>query len=369
MNQNDPTPIFLVVFLMPLIFLVAGTWYSRSALGLRFGRAFLFSVGATLGATAAILVPALIRPRGGERGFGPFHNNEPLRLVFADAAVFLTLLLVAQLWQRWLNPQTTGDVKTAASPVWLTPGQGILAMLLAASAAWGWDWSFVGVLLLALAALLAHPLYHHKLAQPPPPRAEPEPVNSGEREKVLAMLDAGRITVTESAELLSALAVSAPAPAAAARPAPSPLAGPRRLLLAGAALVLVGFFLPWFSFNPGEEMQELIARRAPEGLIPNMPEVTMNTVSMQVVGGDVGRGLGWWILALALGAAVLPLVVPELAEASWRRIAGLALLAGGIILVYLLHDTIRLAGVGIVMVFLGYVIEAVGVVQTGRKVA
>jgi hypothetical protein len=366
MNSNDPTPIILVVFLMPLIFLVAGTWYGRSALGLRFWRAFLFCVGVTLGATATILVPSLIRPHGVERGYGQLHNNETLRLVFADVAVFLTLLLVAQLWQRWLSPQTIGDVKTAAAPTWLTPGQGVLALLLAASASWGWDWSFVGVLLLAQFAMVAHPLYHHKLALPPPPRAEPEPVNSGEREKVLAMLDAGRITVAESAELLNALAASAPAPAAA-RPAAAAFGGPRRLLLAGAAFVLVGFFLPWFSFNPGEQMQEMMSRMSPGGLIPNLPQVTMNTGSVQVEGGDVGRGLGWWILSLGLGAAVLPFVLPELAEQTWRRIAGLALLAGGILLVYLLHDTIRLAGVGIIIVFLGYGLEIVGVVQSGRK--
>jgi len=367
MNSYDPDEAIFALVLMSVVSLVAGTWYGRSAMGLRFGRALLFGFGTTLASTVTTRMIEHQQRQTGLPNFRGLRGNDGVRSMFADAAIFLALLLAAQLWQRWLGARPAVNAPAAESIVWLTPGQGILASLLAASAYWGWGWSFLGILVLALLALVAHPLYHHKLAHPPPPRAEPEPVNSGEREKVLAMLDAGRITVTESAELLSALAASAPAPTAAG-PATA-FGGPRRLLLAGAALVLVGFFLPWFSFNPGEQVQSMMSRMSPGGLIPNLPQVTMNTVSVQVEGGDIGHGLGLWILGLALGSAVLPFVLPELAERSWRRLAGLALGAGGIMLVYLLHDAIHLVSVGLVVVFVGYGLEAAGVVQSGRKAA
>ena len=373
-READDVTIFFVMF--AFVFLIAGTWYGRSALLLRFGRAFLFGLGTSLAATLTILVatdggrhlawtPQSIEPIDRET----LKWNYTIRAICADAAVFLALLLTARLWQLWLSPRPAPAERADGPTVWLTPGQGILALLLATCTAWGWGWSFFPVLFLALLALSTHHLYHKKLGVAPP--VYPDPTPAGEREKVLAMLDAGKITAAESAELLNALAGSVSvAPAPVKRGANLPLG--RQLLLGGGALVLVGFFLPWFSFSPGQEMQNLMGQMGGMGLMPNGQQFRqqveqMTPPTVQVSGGDIVHGLGWLVLVLGLGTAVLPYFVPNLAEELWRRIAFFALGVGGIVLVYLLHDAIHLAGIGIVVVLAGYAAEVAGVLQTARR--
>lgn len=399
-NHGEADDVTVAFVMFAFVFLIAGSWYGRSALRLGFGRSFLFGLGTTLAATFTILVatdggrhlawtPHSVEPIDRET----LHWNYGIRAVCADAAIFLALLLAAKLWQQWLGVQVaavknpTGPIgkpfegvfehvfepgTSAAAPVaWLTPGDGILSLLLAACAAWGWGWSFFGVLLLSLLALASHHLYHKKIVVEPPPSLREEATSAGERGKVLAMLDAGKITAAESAELLNALAGSGSAtPAPAERGANMPLG--RQLLLAGGALVLVGFFLPWFSFSPGQEMQNLMGQMGGMGLMPNGQQFRqqveqMTPPTVQVSGGDIGHGLGWLVLVLGLGTAVLPYFLPSLAEELWRRIAFFTLGVGGIVLVYLLHDSIHLAGIGIVVVLVGYVAEAAGVLQTGRR--
>jgi hypothetical protein len=86
-----------------------------------------------------------------------------------------------------------------------------------------------------------------------------------EREKVLEMLESGKITVDESAELLHALGANPTTPEMPR--APMTRAG--RLVLCGAGLVLVGFLLPWFSFSPAAELSRTMEDlRATTGFIP-----------------------------------------------------------------------------------------------------
>jgi hypothetical protein len=81
-------------------------------------------------------------------------------------------------------------------------------------------------------------------------------------------------------------------------------------VLVGAGMVLLSFFLPWFSSNAGQEMGRLGGQMM-DGLLQHM-----QTPTLYIAGGEVGNGLGWIVLLLALGVAVLPLKTPPQATAQ-----------------------------------------------------
>jgi hypothetical protein len=255
--------------------------------------------------------------------------------------------------------------------------------------AWlGYDYSFLGVLVLCLVAILAYPVIK-MVASPPGASAAPAPgvaseALAGDRQRVLRLLEEGKISVDESAELLSALGEGARP--ATPLPAPAMTVG-RRVVLAGAGMLLISFFLPWLHINVGAEMDHM--RQQMSQTMPSMPggppmgmpdsAPVFGTTAHVPVGfefdttlyaDDIGHGLGWIVLLLGLGGAVLPYVATTLSAHALRTTTFLALAAGAIIVVYLLTKYLgaspRFIGIGLVLALIGYALELIGAAQEYR---
>jgi hypothetical protein len=248
-------------------------------------------------------------------------------------------------------------------------------VLLVACAWLGHDVSPVLGAVIFAALLAASPLYRLE-ARKPAPAAVPTPTAedlSAEREKIVAMLEAGKLTPEESAELLQALGHSA-------RPAPHqvPLTDGQRLLLIGAALVTLGFFLPWLVFNPGKEighavqemqsgLHDAFGNQAPA--VPSFVSGQFKTGDISTSGGDLPHGLGWAALALGLAAALIPYVATTLDAATARTIRHLCLGLGTLIVLYLATQNYRYVGVGLIIAAAGYAVEIAGALREYRRAA
>lgn len=87
---------------------------------------------------------------------------------------------------------------------------------------------------------------------------------------------------------------------------------------------------------------------------PNFPH--MNNV-LYVTGGDVGNGLGWMVLILALVAALAPHLGLAWDRTTRRTMQMLGLGIGSIILLYLMTQNVRLVRIGLVLALAGYIVE------------
>jgi len=211
---------------------------------------------------------------------------------------------------------------------------------------------------LTFGLLLAYPLLNMASQSAQPASTGQAEDLSSEREKVLQLLEAGKISAVESAELLNALTHSTPPP-----PKPAAEINPqRKMVLLGAALLLIGFFLPWFSINTGEEMNRAFSQFQ-QNITQQMPLNPTVDFTVRVSGGDLAHGLGWWILALGIVAAVLPFFATTLEASMQKKIILAALGIGAILLIYTLSDAIRYVSFGILLVLAGYVLELVGTLK------
>jgi hypothetical protein len=163
-----------------------------------------------------------------------------------------------------------------------------------------------------------------------------------------------------------------------------PLTGSQRLMLIGAALVALGFFLPWFVINPGQEASRLMGQMKFNMHIPGGDDFSMDgstagnglqmspgglqfhTGSVSYSGGDIQRGLGWATLALALAAALIPYVATTLDAATARTVRFLCLGLGALIVLYLLTQNLRFVGIGLIIAFAGYAVEIAGAIREHR---
>lgn len=203
-----------------------------------------------------------------------------------------------------------------------------------------------------------------------------------EREKVLDMISAKKITPEEGAELLSALSTSN---SAAARNQPTVISPAHQTILVGALLVVVGFFLPWFSYNPGHEVSRLMGQMTadfvndgtsmvrqimPPGMdvqIAGAPEVAVNTPTVRVSGGDIADGLGWIILLMAIAAAATGFFANRLDTRTRRLFQAAALAVGSFLLIYVLSSGMRHVAFGMMVVIAGYVCEILGAFRDSRR--
>ncbi len=368
MTPQIPAAFLLIVVLAS--FLTGWIWFP-SYTGLSRGKSILALLGS--------LIPTLLyiaRSAGHLSGGGGFRNQDALLVAVLAGAIFSVLVaaLVLRLWGRWVGEKGTDSERAPGVPgirAWFCTSNVFVGILIVAS---GWLSFELSPLLSAVtigALLAAQPLI---LMEHPARIAAPVPVDhSPEREKILAMLETGKLTPDESAELLQALGDSARVPAP-----PIPLTSGQRLLLIGAALVALGFFLPWFVIDPGKEADRMMNRmqssmrssfggniEMPVGF-PGVGPAQLKTGSVSISGGDIQRGLGWAALLLALAAAFLPYVATALDPATARTIRLLCLGIGGIIVLYLLTQNLRFVGIGLILAVGGYVLEAVGVFRERR---
>jgi hypothetical protein len=295
------------------------------------------------------------------------NNNTPVadRLVWAAATVMLPLFaapLLMKLYFKWLCGELTPEenaLGAAGARAWLRGGNAICCAGISFCAWQGYGFPLWGIVTLTLLSLLGFPLIN-TLAQNEPALAPRTDDLSSERERVLKLLENGKITADESAELLAALGSTV-------RPAPSRGGGlpmVRKSILLGGALLLLGFFLPWFAMNPGNEVNRFADQfqRAVPGLAGMNPNLKLpfefNTGTVRISGGDLSHGIGWLILLLGLGAAALPFLGVQLEPMSQTTISLVALAVGGIALLYLASQNFRFVSLGLMLTVVAYGILA-----------
>jgi hypothetical protein len=294
--------------------------------------------------------------------------------ISAFSAIFLSLLAApyaVRLYRKWIGGNLTDAEKLPGMDgvrAWLSVGNLICAVLVPICAWQAFQVSLPAMFALTFGLLLAYPVFNLVSATPSPAPAMPPEDLSNEREKVLQLLEAGKITADESAELLNALGHSVPP-----RPQPASemdMTPQRKIVLLGAALLLLSFFLPWFKVNLGQAMHEAAGQmqQMMGGMMPgngmtqlNIPQ---NTGAVQIVqAGNIPHGLGWWILALGIGAAVLPFFATTLKAGMQKKVILAALTVGAFLLVYLVSDTLRYISVGVILALAGYALEIVGTLK------
>ncbi|MDB6153117.1 MAG: hypothetical protein JWL90_1570 [Chthoniobacteraceae bacterium] len=289
-----------------------------------------------------------------------------------SAALCLLLLLpfLTRLHGKWIDGQLTEAECAPGSAgfrAWLSLGNIVIAVLISVTAWYGFGIGLPLMLLLTIGALTVWPLM-----QTIPSAAAREPASenlSAEREKVLSLLEAGRITAEESTELLNALGATR----APSRSPSATLSAGRKLVLAGSALVLIGFFLPWFTFSPMGELNAAFNQMrqsfpmAEAGFPDGFPKgAILPSGNVTVTGGNIGHGLGWIILLLTLTAGLLPYLMSDLNGKSLHTSRFLALAGGSILLLFLLTQNFRLASIGLVLAVAGCALQWVGLLNEER---
>ena len=373
-NEIVPFLLCVVGVVAAVTVVILGTIFSRRFLGVprRAGLlVFVFSLGAG--------VVASLSRRQAILDATPFHQWPDRQSQVVDPCLaaglcfFLLIPFVIKLYLKWVGGGQTPAEKLPGAEglrAWLGIGNVLFAALIPVFAWLGYGYSAWNVAALTFGALLICPLVNTVTAFLQPEKTAPGPVVSPERERVLKMLDEGKINATESAELLNALGSATPVTARLAPAARSP----RKLILLGMALLLVGFFLPWFSYNPGEEtsramtaMQNQMLQMMPHGDVPDFARNVSGTVNGAMVtptayiaAGDLKYGLGWAILFVGLAMGLLPFLAENLSDRNRRKITLIGLGVGFILLTYLLTQNLRYVSVGILLALAGYVMQLLG---------
>jgi hypothetical protein len=310
--------------------------------------------------------------RLGENDFDP-----AAAVGFAALLPLAAVPFLAKLYLTWIAGAVTDAEKAPGMEgvrAWLRGGNLFCAVLIALCLWLGFGYSFWMPVALALMALLAFPVLNMVMETTSPPNPAPAgDALSPDRERVLKMLDDGKITAQESAELLNALAHSAPARAPQSAPVPH-----RRLVWIGAAVLLIGFFLPWFVIKTADLQEALdklmipmnkVASQlpGPQGTpMPNLSAMLPPPTTIYAAGGDIAHGLGWWILALGIVAALVPFVAANVDSQACQKVSLVLLGAGAVILIYLFTEDWRYVNIGILLALAGYVLEFIGVIKEQR---
>jgi hypothetical protein len=366
MNQTAANYALILIVLPSLALLIAGFIFYPSYTGLTRGKAYLALIASIV---AAAMTTGIWLGRG---GFRDQHDSSiefvVSRLAFGAAIVFLTAFAL-RLWGRWVGDRATPEERQpglAGVRAWFSASNVVVAVAIVLT-----TWLAFGVSPLLMAVLVAAALTAYPVLRMESAPARPASVAddlSAEREKIVAMLEAGKLTPDESAELLQALSETS----RAQERRPLVLTAGQRLMLIGAALVAFGFFLPWFVINPGQEASRMMNRMkmslGSSFVVGDfsMPSPQIKTESVSISGGDIQKGLGWMALLLAGAAALIPYIAARLDEATLRMIRILCLGLGSLIVLYLLTNNIRFVGIGLVIAVSGYILEIVGVVRESR---
>jgi len=294
-----------------------------------------------------------------------------LSVVFAGMLPLALFPFLAKLYLTWVAGAVTEAEKapgTAGFRSWLRGGNLACAGLIAICSWIGFGYAFLSPFVLALLALLAYPLLNMAMTENSSPAAAPPPAAGAvapERERVLKLLDEGKITAAECAELLNALGQTTVQPHAP----PTALATHRKTVFIGAALLLVGFFLPWLVVNMGDVNKELMNQMPFPQAMPNLGAMTQAMTSgptFHATGGDIAYGLGWFVLLFGVAAAVLPYLAANLDSETTQKVSLIVLSLGAIILLYIFTQNFRVAGIGLLLGLTGYAVEFFGVVKARR---
>jgi hypothetical protein len=368
-------PVLILVAIVAAISYLCAVLAYRRYTGLTYGQSVKIWACA-IGLTIASLIFLSTKPANGD--MKPFITISMCNiLLFLIATPF-----GVQLYRKWIGDHLTEAEKLPGIDgvrAWLGVGNVICAVLIPLCVQGTFEpvtpiYQPVTLIPLLFGLLLAYPLLNIASHSAQPTPVAPAEDLSKEREKVLQLLETGKISAADSAELLNALTHSAPPPA---KPA-AEINTQRKLVLLGAALLLLGFFLPWFSINPGamvnematelqQNMRQNMNQMMPGNALPAnmMPQVNLSvpTGTVQVHAGDIPHGLGWWILMLGIAAAVLPFFATTLESSMQKKIILVALGIGAILFIYLLSDNIKYVSFGILLALAGYVLEVLGTLK------
>lgn len=365
MNQSISFALLLAGIPLSLLF------SSRYA-GLPGGKAFLAALGSLLtGGAYAFYAVREMNPRGARA-----ESDAAITVTGIVLCIVLAAAFGIRLWGRWIGGRMTENERQpgrAGIAAWFGIGNVLVGLGIVLTAWMGFKISPLLSATVIAGLLAAYPLLSLE-SRPAPaggPAILPPPVRddlAAEREKILSMLEAGKLTPEESAELLQALGETS---RAGIHP-PVPLDAPQRLMLIGAALVLLGFFLPWMVINPGKVASSMMAEMSAtlpfDGDMIPFRGARLKTPTISVAGGDIKRGLGWMTLLMALAAAGLPYVTSALDAQTLRTVRFLCLGIGGLIVLHLATQNLRFVGIGLILALAGYALEFVGAFR-GRSTA
>jgi hypothetical protein len=304
--------------------------------------------------------------------------------VFAVGFGFGLVIKVYRAWILDLADPAERAPNAAGFRAWLSPMNSInvaffsIATVIAIGPGWI---TFLG----AIGLLLAYPVINIALQSGTQAPSQDAPDLASERQRVLALVEAGKVSAEDGAELITALGQSRVIQAEQT----NPLSPGRRVVLLGALLVLLGFCMPWFEIRIDDVMKTAMqnlqqaAGQAMPGF-PQMPNTNINnpfatsaaenpaapqTMNLLLLrGGDLEHGMGWIIMLAAVGAALLPFVWParQINRQNERGFSIVALGAGSIALIYLVFGLSMgppRAQIGFVLVCIGYVIVWIGAVR------
>jgi len=164
-------------------------------------------------------------------------------------------------------------------------------------------------------------------------------VNTAERERILKMVEEGKINTDEGTELLDAIGRS------------SALRGEEKfsrvdmIMLIGVALVVLGFFLPWVYIRMGQ-----------------MPGPFGQVSGFQA--GYHAGAMGWAVLIIAIASAIPIFITPKI---SMLQI--FLILIGTILVISILVQAGGRLGAGLIFCLIGFVVELFGCGVKFRKLA
>ncbi len=239
---------------------------------------------------------------------------------------------------------------------WFGPANLVMGALVVTGVYTGMGWPMWETAALVAAVLAIYPAGATLLREDRGDVMDAQHANA-ERQRVLAMVDAGKISGEDAAELIGALAQSRPTVAGLAER--SGLSGNWRIMMLGAIVLLVGFCLPLEKVNVSEVTRDfnsaLFAPTAPNfegnhpkvvlpsGFVVNLPDAPQgSTVDLEISvrGGDIHYGIGWILMGLGAAAAMLPLIWPARGQRRQMRdgIVLAVLVAGSILLLYVASE-------------------------------
>lgn len=258
-------------------------------------------------------------------GYGPGPLNP---IIYRWLFLVFTVPFLAKLYLKWVRGRLTEPEKEdgqKAIQAWFSGGNLVCVFLIAFWGMLGFGYSFIGLLVLGVAALLLYPIIT-LTTQPVGPVSDSAESLTEERERILKMLEDGKINAEESAELLNALGATVRLPAHRSHG----ITSAQRLIVIGAALVVIGFSLPWFSFYRGQSIPWFL------------------------------------VLLLALSAALMPWLGQQLNSQTQKRITLWTIIAGALVLSVLVFPNLHSISVGVLVAFLGIGLELIGAVREAR---
>ena len=185
------------------------------------------------------------------------HNESRTVVFFVTFCMGVGLLTkVFRAWIMDLASAAEREPNGKGVRAWLSPMNVITGMLIVVGTYFSMGWRVWETALGVLGLLLAYPLLNCVLKGDSTMRDNAQAA-AEERRRVLALVEAGKITADDGAELIGALGQSRVGEGMRVEER-GVVTGNRRVMLLGAALVLVGFCLPWMAVNLGARVNEMV---------------------------------------------------------------------------------------------------------------